>query len=174
MLNKTSVISKSHPATWCFRLCEKKLQNFFVAVFSVFLLTGADSVKSEDLRLFVVTKTENTLPVLSKSELRSLFLGTPVYRNNKKLEPLINKSDERCYQTFLQSVLGMSNTRYERVQASMLDQKGAVVVPVYTDLDKLMFDLKRKNSAISFVFLEKELADNSLNVVQEIWISGAQ
>ncbi len=43
----------------------------------------------------------------------------------------------------------------------------------YTDMDKLLFDLKMKNSAISFVFLEGELADKSLNVVQEIWISGA-
>ncbi len=168
MLNKYFFISASR----CFGWHGKKSQHFFVLVFSVFLLTGASSVNSEDLRLFLVTKNENTPPALSKNELRSLFLGIPVYRNNNKLEPLINKSDERCYQTFLQSVLGMSNKRYERVQASMLDQAEMTVPPVYTDLDKLMFDLKKKNSAISFVFLEKELADDSLNVVQEIWISG--
>jgi len=126
---------------------------------------------AEDLRLLLITKQDYKPLSFDKNELRRLFLGVPVYRDGEALQPLINKSNDLCYQVFLQSTLGMSQKRYERSLVSGVYRQGAKSPGVYTNFKKLLDDLNKKENAISFYYDHGQPIDASFNIVQEIWIS---
>ncbi len=126
------------------------------------------------MRLLLITKSDYKPLPFSKTELRRLFLGVPVYRNGKSLQPLINKSEDLCYQVFLQSTLGMSQKRYERSLVSDIYRQGISSPTIYHDLDELLEDLNKKNMAISFYYDHGVPVDKEFNIVQEIWISDEQ
>ncbi len=108
---------------------------------------------------------------LDKNELRRLFLGISVYRKGERLVPLVNKSGELCYQVFLQSILGMSQKRYERVLVSGFYRQGVRSPSIYVDQQNLLIDLQDKKFGISFLFDNGTGVEKQFNVVQEIWIS---
>jgi len=149
----------------------KLLMIFKYSLIIFVLLSNSSVAYAEELRLLLITK-ENFKPlVFDKNELRRLFLGVPVYRNGKALQPLINKSEDLCYQVFLQSTLGMSQKRYERSLVSGVYRQGAKTPEIYTNFKKLLGDLNKKENAISFYYDHGQPIDKSLNIVQEIWIS---
>lgn len=125
----------------------------------------------EHHRLLLVTSAENKISPLDRNELRRLFLGMPVYRSGKVLNPLLNKTDERCYQIFLQSVIGMSQKRYERTLVLGLYRQGYNSPPIYTQLNELQAELNKRPDGVSFVHDNGQLKETSFNIVQEIWIS---
>lgn len=146
----------------------------------ILLLSSNNALAGEEkMRLLLVTKAEYKPLPLNKNELRRLFLGMPVYRDGKKLSPLINKSEGFCYQVFLQSIVGMSEKRYERTLLSGFYRKGIATPMIYEDKNDLLSELKNQTTSITFLFDHGEENSNNLsidndenlNVVQEIWIS---
>ncbi len=138
------------------------------------MLCQTSSLIAGDLRLLLITKSGYKPLPFSKIELRRLFLGVPVYRDGKALQPLINKSEDLCYQVFLQSTLGMSEKRYERSLVSDIYRQGVKSPNIYHDFNKLLEDLNKKNMAISFYYDHGVSTDKKFNIVQEIWISDEQ
>ncbi|VAX00949.1 hypothetical protein MNBD_GAMMA22-976 [hydrothermal vent metagenome] len=134
-------------------------------------LSIATSAYAEERRLLLITKPDYKPSPLDKNELRRLFLGIPVYRKGERLIPLVNKSGDLCYQVFLQSILGMSQKRYERVLVSGFYRQGVRSPTVYTSQDNLLLDLKNKKLGISFLFDNDSGEEKNFNVVQEIWVS---
>jgi len=136
------------------------------------LLFGNIAVLHADhARLLLVTGSKNHINPLDKNELRRLFLGMPVYRSGEMLKPLLNKTDERCYQIFLQSVIGMSQKRYERTLVLGIYRQGYRSPPVYTKLEELQAELNRNPDGVSFIYDQGQFKDVPFYVVQEIWIS---
>ena len=135
------------------------------------LLSNFNIAYAENLRLLLITKESYKPLAFDRNELRRLFLGVPVYRDGKVLQPLINKSEDICYQVFLQSTLGMSKKRYERSLISGVYRQGAKPPEIYKNFNKLLRDLNKKENAISFYYDHGQPMDESFNIVQEIWIS---
>lgn len=133
-----------------------------------------NTVQAGEDRLVLVAPEGQKVQPLNKTELRRLFLGLPVYRKGVLLQPLINKSEDFCYQVFLQSIVGMSQKRYERTLVSSLYRQGINSPPVYTDVDKILEEMTKSSSRVSFMFIHDgtELTGKSLEIVQEIWASG--
>ena len=149
----------------------KSLKIFSYVMLIILQMSCISSVFAEELRLLLITRAEYKPLPLDKNELRRLFLGMPVYRNGKKLIPLINKSEKLCYQVFLQSVVGLSQKRYERSLVSGLYRQGVIAPVVYEDKKDLLKDLSKKDGTISVMFDQGEGKEKEFNVVQEIWIS---
>jgi len=71
----------------------------------------------------------------------------------------------------LQSVVGLSQKRYERSLVSGLYRQGVIAPVVYEDKKDLLKDLSKKDRTISVMFDQGEGKEKAFNVVQEIWIS---
>ena len=138
---------------------------------ALLLFGNIAALHADHARLLLVTGAENKMNPLDKNELRRLFLGMPVYRSGEMLKPLVNKTDERCYQIFLQSVIGMSQKRYERTLVLGVYRQGYRSPPVYTQLEELQAELKNNPDGVSFIYDQGQFKDVPFNVVQEIWIS---
>lgn len=149
----------------------KRSKIFSYVMLVLLQVSGISPVLSEELRLLLITRAEYKPLPLDRNELRRLFLGMPVYRNGEKLIPLINKSEALCYQVFLQSVVGLSQKRYERSLISGLYRQGVVAPVFYEDKKDLLKDLNKKDRTISVMFDKGEGKEKVFNVVQEIWIS---
>ncbi|VAW66418.1 hypothetical protein MNBD_GAMMA11-3341 [hydrothermal vent metagenome] len=129
------------------------------------------NTRAEDLHLLMVTDKSNDILPLSKDELRRLFLGMPVYRNGQKLKAVINRSDEMCYQIFLQYILGMSHKRYVHTMVSSLYRNGIKTPPTFTAAEEIIEYIHKEKYSVTYIFKHNLPKFNNLNVVQEIWVS---
>jgi len=141
-----------------------------IILLGTLLLGNAGDAYAEEKHM-LLAKTGDKIMPLNRGELRRLFLGMPVYRKGKQLKPLINKHDGRCYQIFLQSVLGMSQKTYERTVSSNGQRQGYHAPVIYSDLNKLVTEMNNNSQAISIIYEHSELRNMPFTIVQEIWTS---
>ncbi len=137
----------------------------------LFITGGFNSAQANDLHLLLITDKSNKIQPLSKDEMRRLFLGMPVYRNGNKLKAAINRSDEMCYQIFLQYILGMSHKRYVHTMVSSLYRNGIKTPPIFTSPEKIIEHIHTEPYSVTYIFKHNLSKFNNLNVVQEIWVS---
>ncbi len=149
----------------------KFLTTIRLIVLVFLLVSNFTSAFATERRLLLITNSNYKPLSLNKTELRRLFLGIPVYRKGNRLIPFVNKSEDLCYQVFLQSVIGMSEKRYERTLVSGFYRQGVLSPNIYQDQIKLLSDLKTEELGISFLFDTEGIEEKQFNVVQEIWIS---
>ncbi len=138
---------------------------------SLFITGSIGCVQAEDLHLLLITDKSNKIQPLSKDEMRRLFLGMPVYRNGNKLKAAINRSDEMCYQVFLQYILGMSHKRYVHTMVSSLYRNGIKTPPKFTSAEKIIDYIHEEDYSVTYIFKHNLSNFNNINVVQEIWVS---
>jgi len=106
---------------------------------------------------------------LSAAELQRLFLGMPVTRHGQSLRALVNRSDDRSYQIFLQAVMGMSAPTYQRRLLGRLYRKGIQPPPVVEDFEALLAAVKESPGTVTYVLAGDLPDDPELRVVQELW-----
>ncbi len=143
-----------------------------IFLFITLLIFDINISVAQHRQLLIITNHKTNIAPLTKNEIKQLFLGVAVYRAGKALTPLINKKSDFCYQVFLQSALGMSHKRYERVLVSSLYRQGVTPPKIHTDINELLLEIKANPTAISFIFKDDIPEESKPNIVQEIWTSG--
>ncbi len=149
----------------------KFLTTIRFTVLVLLLVSNFTSAFAAERRLLLITNAKYKPLSLTNTELRRLFLGIPVFRKGNRLIPFVNKSEDLCYQVFLQSIIGMSEKRYERTLVSGFYRQGVSSPNIYQDQTKLLSELKKEELGISFLFDTEGIEEKQFNVVQEIWIS---
>jgi len=125
------------------------------------------SVYSKELAL--VSSINANYEALSSFEVRKIFLGYPIKRENTQLIAIRNKSDETSYQIFLQKVIHLSARNYERRLMSKTFRTGTPTVLEISSLPKLKDKLHSNKFNISVMWLEDAQLDNKLKVIQILW-----
>lgn len=123
---------------------------------------------SEEQIVVLVTSAHTTVPQLSPIEVRKLFLGIPVIKNGQRIEPLLNLSDPLLYEVFLQKVMFMSASGYERRLLSRTFQQGDAPPLEFSDLAALSDALRSRPGTVSFMWEQVIRARPGLRVVQEL------
>jgi len=124
-------------------------------------------VFSKELVL-VSSITVNYQP-LSLFEVRKIFLGYPIKRENTPLIAIRNKSDEESYQIFLQKVIHLSARNYERRLMSKTFRTGTPTVLAVDSLLALKYKLLNNEFNVSVMWLEDVELDSKLKVLQTLW-----
>lgn len=102
-------------------------------------------------------------------EVRKLFLGHPIKKNNKIFKAIINTSDDMAYQVFLQKIIHLSEKNYERKLLSQKFRTGSLNVLSEPTLLKLNKALNKDKSRLSFSWLDEISQKNSIKVIQTLW-----
>lgn len=137
-------------------------------VLMVFALCGAAPAE-EPSSLILVTDKASGITSLTSSEIRRLFLGLPVRKNDRPLVPLINQSDPLLYQVFLQKVVFMSSQTYERHLLESVIQLGGQRPKIHNQQEALIADLHQHPGTVSFIWNYKLRIYPSLNAIGETW-----
>lgn len=119
--------------------------------------------------LVLVGATVANYAALSPFEVRKIFLGYPIRRDNNLLVAIINKSDETNYQIFLQKVVHLSARNYERRLMSKTFRTGTPTVLEVDNLPALKKKLLSNAFNVSVMWVEDVESQSDLKVIQTLW-----
>lgn len=122
-------------------------------------------------RMVLVTGATSHAPSLTPAEVRKLFLGTVVVKDGLRIEPLINLTDPRLHETFLQKMVFMSSYNYEHHLVAHTRQAGAPLPQEYTDPWQLISALRSRPGSITYMWAKDAQPRMGLRIVQELWPS---
>lgn len=119
--------------------------------------------------LVLVGNTLNIDNSFTKTELRKLFLGYRVNRNDKPIKAIRNTRSKDQYQIFLQSVMFMSKTDYERRCLTLNFSKGNSKVEDEKDFNELLTRLKDNKFTVSFMWRDEFAENDGFRIIQTLW-----
>lgn len=155
-----------------------KLERSLVMIFSyrlsitlmnILLMSLLFSCPVFSKELVLVSSTTASYEPLSSFEVRKIFLGFPIKRENTPLIAIRNKSDEESYQVFLQKVVHLSARNYERRLMSKTFRTGTPTVLEVDTLPALKKKLLSNEFNVSVMWLEDVEFDRNLKVIQRLW-----
>jgi len=111
------------------------------------------------------------LGAVTHVELRKIFLGVPVTRDNVRLKPLLNSTDPIATSIFLQQVIFMSEREYKRQLVSRVFRLGDQHPTEHEDIDLLVEDLRRTPGSLTFMWSDQFESYEGLESLGVIWTS---
>ncbi len=135
------------------------------------LLLACCSVSQAEIRrLVMVTATPELAEIrLSPRDIRKLYLGRAIIRNDRRLIPLINRSDPLLYQIFLQKSVLLSSNSYERFLLSKVFRSGGSRPQRYDSLQQLIQALLHRPHTVSYMWAVNARDEPRLRIIKEIW-----
>lgn len=109
---------------------------------------------------------EQTLDALA---MRKLFLGLPVSIDGAALHPLRNVSEPTIDDAFLQYVVSMSESAYDRHILSLFNTRGQPRPPQFSSVPMLLAHLENDPRAVSYAWKEDVVTDPRIKVLRVLW-----
>jgi hypothetical protein len=137
------------------------------AVLLALLAAATPALAGEQLVLIV--SADSKVEQLDSLELRKLFLGLTVTHNGNRLHPVLNETDARVQEIFLQNIVSMSDITYDRRLLRLALIQGQTQPTVYKDIALLIAALAADPSAVSYAW-EKDVArDGRIRILRVLW-----
>ncbi|MFZ5595186.1 MAG: hypothetical protein ACOY4D_13205 [Pseudomonadota bacterium] len=134
-------------------------------------LTFGYASAAEAQRMVLVAGATSYIPSLTPAEVRKLFLGIVIVKDSLRIEPLINLTDHRLHQMFLQKMVFMSSYNYEHHLVTHTRQTGDPLPQEYTDPWQLISALRSRPGSITYMWAKDAQPRMGLRIVQELWPS---
>jgi len=120
--------------------------------------------------MVLVTATSGiTAADIDRDTVRKLYLGRPIIWENQRVTPIVNRSEDLLYEIFLQNVIHMSDSHYERYMLSTVFRLGGKRPRSITDLDSLINAVKSRPATVTFMWESTALATPGLHIITELW-----
>ena len=117
----------------------------------------------------LVVRADSPVTQLDSVSVRKLFLGLPVLVNGSLLHPLRNRSDPLLDEIFLQQVVAMSQSSYDRQMLIGVNRQLSLPPAEFTRVADLIAALSADPNAVSFLW-GKDIAHNPrLRVIRVVW-----
>lgn len=135
----------------------------------VMLLSVTHATFSAERRMVLVSSAQSDIPTLSALELRHLFLGMPIVKNGRKLQPLRNNTDPVLYEVFLQKIVFLSARNYEHHLLSQVFRLGGQRPPLYADINELVNALKSRPGSVSYMWADTAQTQADIRIIEDLW-----
>ena len=117
----------------------------------------------------LVVRADSPVTDLDSVSVRKLFLGLPVLVNGTPLHPLRNRSDPLLDEIFLQQVVAMSQSSYDRQMLIGVNRQLSLRPTEYRQVADVIAALSADPYAVSFMW-NKDVAHNpGLRVIRVLW-----
>lgn len=133
------------------------------------LLLGAEPSARADESLVLFVSADSVVSRLEMIEVRELFLGLTVIRNDRKLRALDNYSDSRVHEVFLQNVIAMPESAYARRLLLITLQQGGRRPGVYNSLAALLNAVALDPTAVSIAWAKDVANDRRFKILRVLW-----
>lgn len=142
---------------------------FILAFVLIVFSTSKDVSAAETRKLVLVTHTKSKISPLTKLALRHLYLGAPIKQRGVRIISVRNMSDPLLYEVFLQKVMHMSASNYERLMISRIYQRGGQRLITVSKTADLVPILQRNLNTLSFMWEETALSTPNIKIVNILW-----
>ena len=119
--------------------------------------------------LVLVVRADSKVPDLDSITIRKLFLGFPVFMDGSLLHPVRNRSDAAMDPIFLQEVVAMSQSAYERQILTGVNRQGWLRPAEVSSTSRALQILYSDPNAVTFMWLKDVIHDPKLRVVRILW-----
>lgn len=117
----------------------------------------------------LVVRADSSVTDLDSIAVRKLFLGLPVLINGKPLHPVRNRTDAQLDEIFLQQIVAMSQSAYDRQVLIGLNRQGSIrpaEVSAQTRALEILYD---DPNAVTFMWLRDVAHDPRVRVIRVLW-----
>lgn len=131
------------------------------------LLAAAPSFARQELVL--VVSAQSKVGQLEAPLARRLFLGLTVAENGVRLLPLLNESDPQLKELFLQYIVSMPESTYDRYLLRSALIQGRTKPAAYKKSRDLIDELASDPTAVSYLWLDDAARDSRVRVLRSVW-----
>jgi hypothetical protein len=124
---------------------------------------------SADETLVLIVNADSKVEQLDSLEVRKLFLGMTVTHNGDRLRPLLNESDSRLKDVFLQNIVSMTDMTYDRRILRLALQGGRSLPAIYADRVTLINSVAADPTAVSFAWAKDVQHDKRIRILRVLW-----
>ena len=124
---------------------------------------------SADETLVLIVSADSKVDQLDSLEVRKLFLGMTVTHNGDRLRPLLNEAEPRLKDVFLQNIVSMTDTTYDRRLLRLALQGGRSLPAVYADKGVLINAVATDSTAVSFAWAKDVQHDKRIRILRVLW-----
>ena len=138
------------------------------AAFLVLLLgTATPALAGEELVLIVSTRSD--VDQLDSPLVRRLFLGLTVTQHGTLLRPVLNEAVPKIKELFLQNIVSMSDSTYDRYVLRLTLLKGRTQPPVYKSSAELIHAVAADPTAVGYVWARDAAPDPRVKILRVLW-----
>ena len=134
----------------------------------VTLLAASGTVSAAD-QLVLIVSADSKVEQLDSLEVRKLFLGLTVIHNGDRLRPVIDEADPRVKEIFLQNIVSMSDSTYDRSVLRLALIQGQIKPIAYKDIDLLIKAVIADPTAVSYAWAKDVAHDSRIKILRVLW-----
>jgi hypothetical protein len=138
------------------------------AAFLVLLLGAASPVLAGE-NLVLIVSARSSIDQLDSPLVRRLFLGLTVTQHGIRLRPLLNEADAEISELFLQNIVSMSDSTYDRYVLRLSLQQGRTQPMVYKSESELIAAVAADPAAVGYAWGKDVAHDHRVRVLRVVW-----
>jgi hypothetical protein len=122
-----------------------------------------------DEQLVLIVSADSPIVQLDSLQIRKLFLGMTVTQHGTRLRPVLNQTDTRVKEIFLQNIVSMSEITYDRSLLRLTLIQGQRQPTVYQDMALLLKAVAADPSAVSYAWSKDVAHDPRIKILRVLW-----
>ena len=120
-------------------------------------------------QLVLIVSRDSKVEQLDSLELRKLFLGLTVTYDGDRLRPVLDEADSRVKEIFLQNIVSMSDTTYDRSVLRLTLIQGQIKPIAYKDIALLIKAVEADPTAVSYAWAKDVAHDPRIKILRVLW-----
>jgi hypothetical protein len=136
---------------------------------ALLLLLGTAAPTFARNELVLIVSAQSKIAQLEAPRARRLFLGLTVAENGLQLRPLLNESDQQLKNLFLQYIVSMSESTYERYLLRLALIQGRTRPAAYRKRGELIGAVASDPTVVSYAWLVDATGDSRIRVLRSVW-----
>jgi hypothetical protein len=133
------------------------------------LLFGAASPALAGEQLALIVSTGSSVDQLDSPLVRRLFLGLTVTQHGRRLRPALNEADPQIKELFLQNIVAMSDSTYDRYVLRLSLLQGRTQPMVYKTTVELINAVASDPTMIGFAWAKDVAHDPRVRILRIVW-----
>ena len=144
------------------------MKSIAAAAFLALLLSAATpAFAGEELVLIVSTRSD--VDQLDSPLVRKLFLGLTVTHQGNRLHPVLNEADPEIKELFLQNIVSMSDSTYDRYVLRLSLLQGRTQPTVYRSNADLINAVAADATVVGYVWARDVAHDPRIKILRVLW-----
>jgi hypothetical protein len=144
------------------------VKSIAAAAFLALLLSAATpAFAAEELVLIVSTRSD--VDQLDSPLVRRLFLGLTVVEHGIHLRPVLNEADSEIKELFLQNVVSMSDSTYDRYLLRLALLQGRTQPTVYKSNAELINAVAADPTVVGYTWARDVAHDSRIKILRVLW-----
>lgn len=139
------------------------------ALLLLVLLFGAAFASADSQSVVLVVRADSSVIDLDPLTVRKLFLGVPVLVNGSPLRAIRNRSDARLDEIFLQEIVAMSQSAYDRQILIGVNRQGWVRPQEVQTNSRALERVYADPNTVTFMWQRDVAHDPKIRVIRVLW-----